>query len=149
MSTRRRLLATLTIPFVLLLLVALYQTTQAGCCSYRPFAGDTAVSIKWNYRLDTNRWQAYIESRMDYGTVIDTIGWTSWHVYEKCNGFTVDYTILYPVAAYNASSQSRIYNQRIEGCGGERITGNKGFHQFVESGYPTIYPWVHYTSVHY
>jgi hypothetical protein len=98
----------------------------------------------WPY----NTWRAEIESWMDYGTVIDTLGWTSWHVYEKCNGSTVDYTVLQPVAAHNVSTQGRVYQQRIENCNGQRITGNKGYHQFEEAGYSSIYPWVHYTSAH-
>jgi len=137
-------------PFALILAFAfvmlLFQTASAGCCDTRPFAGGTATSINGNVTISSLIWRAEVSSWQDGGPALDKIGWTSWHVYEKCGGATIDYTERSPAYAQNTTYRANVYEQAFNSCSLSKVTGNKGYHQYEEAGYTSIYPWVHYTK---
>lgn len=124
-------------------LFALLASTIFAAYISIPFAGSTAVSLKYHTHYAPNSWYANIESSMDWGAgpAIDVIGWTSWRYEEKCNGLVVEEDGIYPVAARNVKFQGRTSAQHISNCAGSRQTVSKGYHQF-EEGANTTYPWV-------
>lgn len=122
---------------VSILLLTIYQVVEAGCCASTTLAGSQVNAVKSNITLSSLIWRAQIESisgTFGDGPKLDQIGWTWWHVYERCNGKDVQYTVRSPVTDYNKAYQSRVYDQAFEVCSGTKQTGNKGNHYFLKSG---------------
>lgn len=138
-----------TILLSLLTLVLLYSVVSAACCASQSFYGSTANARKYIYTISSTIWRGDIESAMGSygeGPAIDSIGWTYWRVYEKCNGSVIEETDRDPMAAHNVAYQARSYQQAFNTCGGTKVAGNKGTHEFKEAGLTTVYLFTDHTQ---
>lgn len=126
----------------ILLFILLVNTLFAAFIDI-PFAGSTARSFKYHDHYGPNSWYANIESSMDNGAgpAIDVIGWSSWNIYDKCDGAYVDAHYLGGTIGRNVKFQGRTSAQYIANCSGSRQTVSNGYHQF-EEGNDSETPWV-------
>lgn len=129
--------------FIAIVLFTLLVSTIFAAYISIPFAGSVSKSFKYHTHNAPNSWYANVESSMDWGAgpAIDVIGWSSWNIYDKCNGAYVDAHYLNGTVGRNVSFQGRTSAQHIANCSGSRQTVSNGYHQYEESGDSTT-PWL-------
>lgn len=103
----------------ILLMLTVYQISSAGCCESHSFAENstTARAEKEVIKLTSSTWQAVIYSYTDNPALaIDELGWTSWTVFEQCNGQVIDFQSRGGVTVYNKSYRANAFSQAINSC---------------------------------
>lgn len=132
--------AGLAMLLALAMAIFLIGITYAGSYNSQSFAGDTATAQKVNLTLVSNyKWRAEIYSDMYNNTIIDRLGWSSWHASHLCDGNIFSTLVLPVVSDSNIAHRGGTYDRIFYGCdSGQRRIRQNGNHEYKEGGL-TIY----------